>query len=159
MNTEERLAKAEELLRDIICNTETNTKVVVTEIEEFLNPKPEVDWSQVPPGTVILKNEVKYIFGQQSPVSEGNLHTVNEICLAKDQYTIPPQPSHIHKCPWPEDGKKPDWVKDDDFILRADQIVDYYRIHNLRSPVKARDAQWTKPSKWFAILRVAEYWK
>ena len=159
MNTEERLAKAEELLQKVLnCVDEPALKYLapseikkVNEIKEFLNPKPEIDWSQVPVGTRISHNVqgldyfLKY--------SRGSISTLFKHIVEKDSCTIPPQPSYIHKCPWPEDGVKPVWVKDDNMICRI------YNNGSFSSPHKAVTVEWDVHGKWFAVLKVAEYWK
>ena len=153
MDTEERLKKAEELLDSIIKNAEYECKMIapgspLDRARRFLNPEPEIDWDKVPVGTVIHVGDQSYRFSRVS-------HAVKTITSGYhpiSDCTIPPQPSHIHKCPWPEDGKQPDWVNDDDLLVINDSDYTY----------KARNILWDEIDEegdWFAVLRVAEYRK
>lgn len=159
MNTEKRLATAEELLRQIVEGFQYmslgEVKVKdnpnwLSDSKEFLNPKPEIDWSQVPVGTQIKADKYSFQFYTVEP--DDCVISANRSIFKQEDCTIPPQPSHIHKCPWPEDGR-PEWVNDEDFIVRIEKTNEF------RVPVKAAIVDWYTPSKYFAVLKIAEYWK
>ena len=147
MSDKEKLAEAMKLLESLYDPSAMNGQdgqiidsTDLNNIHKFLNPEPEIDWDEVPIGTRIINKK-------------GNSCHYTGAAEGYTTFTIPPQASHIHKCPWPEDRKKPDWVKDADIIWCRDKGGYTY------GPYPARQITWGTDSKWFAVLKLTTYRK
>ena len=138
MSDKERLAEAEALLRAV--DNCVYSMGITEKIKQFLNPEPEIDWDEVPIGTQLRAKE----YGTKC-------HYTKSASSYDSYYEIPPQASHIHKCPWPEDGKKPDWVEGSDFVWVKD------RNDHMYGPYLAKQINWVADSKWFAVLKPTSY--
>ena len=141
MSDEERLKEAEALLRELQDTVfDVWEEKTLKKVKDFLNPEPEIDWSEVPIGTRIINKK-------------GNSCHYTGAAEGYTTFTIPLQASHIHKCPWPTDGKQPDWVKDTDTIWCTGEGGYTY------GPYPARQITWGTDSKWFAVLKLTTYRK